>query len=348
MSKSYRKPVATGLLGGIALVGLYLGIVRVGSASWPHTVELLLTDWYFVAAVATGFAIQIGLFTYLRHVLRQNGRMRSATAMAAGGTATSTTSMVACCLHHLADVLPVIGLSGAAVFFTTYKVPVIVFGLATNGLGIAIMLRAIRHAKPAASTAVAPGTETAGALGAGSIPAEAALFTPAHCAQEEATVIPAIQGGSGAVPETLPEMLNETTLPVIGMSCASCVATVEGAVKNVRGVHAASVNLMTGRAIITYDPSVTGPAEFERAIRDVGYEVGRETLQLQVTGASCASCVASIEDAVGNLPGVASVAVNLNAGTAIVEYYAGTVTPAQIKKTIRDIGYQAAERLAGC
>jgi copper chaperone CopZ len=221
MSSSQRRPVAFGLLGGISLIALYLGIVRLGSASWPHTVELLVTDWYFVAAVATGFGIQIGLFTHLRQILRQNGGLRSATAMAAGGTATSTTSMVACCLHHLTEVLPLIGLSGAAIFFTTYKVPVILFGLATNGLGIAIMLRAIRRH----SRAIRPSPRS----------------SP--------------QGG------------------------ASCVATVEGAVKHVGGVHDVSVNLAAGKAFITYDSTVTGLGAVEHAIRDVGCGVGRETLR---------------------------------------------------------------------
>jgi Cu+-exporting ATPase len=245
-----RRPVAAGALGALALVGLYMGIVRIGSASWPHVVELLLTDWYFVAAVATGFGIQIGLFAHLRQVVRQNHGARSAATMAAGGTATSTTSMVACCLHHLADVLPIIGLSGAAVFFTTYKVPVILFGLATNALGIGMMIRTIRR------------------------------HSRMECAPEgNSDMVPAAAGGAG------PGTFVETA--------------------------------------------------------------GKETLQLQITGMSCASCVASIEGAVGNLHGIVSVAVNLNAGTGRVEYHPGTVTPAQVKRTIRDLGYDAAERLEG-
>ena len=310
-----RRPAATGVLGAVALIGLYLGIVRFGSNSWPHAVELLLSDWYLVAAVATGFGIQIGLFTHLRRLLRANGGVRSARAMAAGGTATSTTSMVACCLHHLADVMPVIGLSGAAVFFTTYKVPVILFGLATNALGIGMMVRTIRsHLRMG-------GAKTEGG----------------------SAMTPAIQGASDARPGTVAE----TTLPVLGMSCASCVATVEGAVKNLRGVHAVTVNLAAEKAHITYSPTEVSIGDLEHIIREVGYEVGRETLQLQITGMSCASCVASIEGAVGTLPGVASVAVNLNAGTAAVGYYPGSVTPAQIKRTIRDLGYDASERLEG-
>ncbi len=252
---SARRPVAAGLIGAIALVGLYIGVVRIGSASWAHTVELLLTDWYFVAAVATGFGIQIGLFTHLRRLVRLGGGARSAAAMAAGGTATSTTSMVACCLHHLAEVLPIIGLSGAAIFFTTYKVPVIAFGLATNALGIGVMLRTIRRH----------------------------LGSSGHAARSTEggrTMVPAIQGASEPRPATRTETaLAETTFPILGMSCASCVASIEGAV--------------------------------------------------------------------GNLPGVASVAVSLNAGTARVEYYPGTVAPTQIKRTIRDLGYEASERLDG-
>lgn len=287
MNRQYRKPVAFGLIGGLGLIALYLALVRIGSASWPHTVELLLTDWYFVTAVATGFSIQIGLFTHLRQLIRQKGGMRSATAMAAGGTATSTTSMVACCLHHLTEVLPVIGLSGAAVFFTTYKVPVILFGLAANGLGIGMMLGTIRrHAKPAL---VAAGTSTDGGR-------STSVNLPAHCEQGGSTVTPAIAGGSGSVSETLVE----TTLPVIGMSCTSCAATVEGAVKSVRGVRNVNVNLAAGKALVTYDPARAGLGDFARAVRDVGYEVGGETLRLQVSG-----------------------------------------------MTIRDLGYEAAERLEG-
>ncbi len=107
------------------------------------------------------------------------------------------------------------------------------------------------------------------------------------------------------------------------MSCASCVATVEAAVKNLRGVEAATVNLNTGKALIRYDPTQAGIGDLERAIREVGYDVGKETLQLEITGMSCASCVESIEGAVRNLAGVASVAVSLNAGIAAVQYYPG-------------------------
>lgn len=85
----------------------------------------------------------------------------------------------------------------------------------------------------------------------------------------------------------------------------------------------------------------------EPQIHDVGYEVGTETLTLQVGGMSCASCVSAIETAVRNLPGVASGTVTLATGMAAISYYPGLVTPAQIKHAIRDLGYEAAEKLEG-
>ncbi|MDQ7850282.1 MAG: hypothetical protein QN152_09020 [Armatimonadota bacterium] len=129
----------------MALVGFYIIVVWLGSRSWAHAVQLLLADRYYVVAVALGFGIQIGLYAHVRGLLRDSAGLRSSTAIAAAGTGTSTTSMVACCLHHVADVLPVVGLTGAAVFLSDYKVPLIMVGLATNGIGIGLMGRVIRH-----------------------------------------------------------------------------------------------------------------------------------------------------------------------------------------------------------
>ena len=55
--------------------------------------------------------------------------------------------MVACCLHHLSDVVPFLGLSGAATLLIQYKLPVILLSLAANGIGIVLMVRTLRHAR---------------------------------------------------------------------------------------------------------------------------------------------------------------------------------------------------------
>jgi hypothetical protein len=53
--------------------------------------------------------------------------------------------MLACCAHHLSDVLPIIGVSGAAVFLNQYKTPLLALGVAMNVLGVLYLLRKMRH-----------------------------------------------------------------------------------------------------------------------------------------------------------------------------------------------------------
>ncbi|MFB6272339.1 MAG: heavy metal translocating P-type ATPase [Salinibacter sp.] len=65
----------------------------------------------------------------------------------------------------------------------------------------------------------------------------------------------------------------ETTLTVQGMSCASCVSTVESSLQALNGVVEASVNLATDRATVRYVPGTVEPADFTTVIRDAGYEV---------------------------------------------------------------------------
>ena len=143
-----RRAVAVGLLSSLALVLGYSLIVGLSSRSWSHLMAQWRTDAMFIALVAIGFGTQMGLYRHVRTIIRGDGR---ATAVAAGGTAASTTAMVACCLHHLSDIVPFIGLSGAATFLIQYKVPVVVLSLVANGIGIALMLRTLRHARRVAA-----------------------------------------------------------------------------------------------------------------------------------------------------------------------------------------------------
>jgi len=137
------------------------------------------------------------------------------------------------------------------------------------------------------------------------------------------------------------------TLQIGGMSCASCVATIEGALQNLDGVAKASVNLAAQKAQVEFDPALVGPKAIAEAIADVGYEVIPEGLLLTVTGMSCVSCVEKIEKTVGALPGVVKVSVNLSGGTARVHYFPDLTRPAEIKAAIKGLGYEAAEKLEG-
>ena len=134
--------LAFGALGTAALIGLYLGLVTWAQGA-EHALELLWGDRVFVGLISAGFGTQVGLFTYLR--LLQRAMARESVALAGAGTATSSVSMVACCAHHLADVLPILGLSGLAVFLVELRTPLMLLGIATNLVGIAVMLRQLRR-----------------------------------------------------------------------------------------------------------------------------------------------------------------------------------------------------------
>ncbi len=138
------RPVLFGVLGSAALAGLYLGLVTLAQGL-DHATELLLQDWYLVLPITLGFGIQVGLFFYLRTVLRMRKGTTSATALAGAGTGTSSVAMVACCAHHLADLLPFIGLSGAALLLADYRQPLMLAGIAVNLVGIAVMARTVRR-----------------------------------------------------------------------------------------------------------------------------------------------------------------------------------------------------------
>jgi P-type Cu+ transporter len=145
------------------------------------------------------------------------------------------------------------------------------------------------------------------------------------------------------------EKLKTTSLTLFigGMTCASCTANVEGALKSVSGVSNVVVNLATGKATIDYNPAQTTPQALKKTVEEIGYSAALNTADLQVTGMSCASCVANVQKAVGALPGVANVVVNLAAASARVEYSPDITPVAEIIKTVKDLGYGAQEKVAG-
>lgn len=142
-------PSIAGAVGALLLSSLYLGVVT-AAQSWGHALQLFATDRYFILAIAGGFGVQIGLFTYLRTGLRLRQGTASTTALAGAGTGTSTASMLACCAHHLTDALPLLGLSGVAIFLADYRTPLMLLGIATNVAGILVMVRLMRRMQRAA------------------------------------------------------------------------------------------------------------------------------------------------------------------------------------------------------
>jgi len=153
-------PVVVGTLAAGSLLAFY--VLLVGALQgFAHARELVWQDRFFVLPVALGFGAQWGLFVQLWRV-RHARSMGSSAAVASSGTGASAVSMVACCLHHVTDVLPVAGFSGAAIFLGQYRTPFMALALTMNLAGVAWMLHLLRrasrqacHAQPAQADAFA-------------------------------------------------------------------------------------------------------------------------------------------------------------------------------------------------
>lgn len=129
------------------------------------------------------------------------------------------------------------------------------------------------------------------------------------------------------------------SLPIEGMTCASCVGRVEKALKAVPGVNQASVNLATERADITFAgaPDVAAAVQ---AVQKAGYAVAETTIELSVTGMTCASCVGRVEKALKAVPGVSSASVNLATERASITA-AGGVPASALIQAVAKAGYEA-------
>ena len=128
------------------------------------------------------------------------------------------------------------------------------------------------------------------------------------------------------------------TLPVSGMTCASCAGRVERALLKVPGVAAASVNLANEQVRIEGDD--LGLATLIEAVVKAGYGVPLQSIELNIEGMTCASCVGRVERALLKVPGVRNAAVNLASERAHVETI-GTPDPGVLIQAVEAAGYKA-------
>ncbi len=136
---------------------------------------------------------------------------------------------------------------------------------------------------------------------------------------------------------------NKLSLPVEGMSCASCAFTVEKALKQVKGVNTATVNFAMHKAEVEFQELDTDLVQLIDSVKSAGYNVATNDVRLKIEGMHCASCVSRVEKSLRALPGVVEAVINLNLEEARVTYVPEMVDTGQMKKAIQDVGYQMAE-----
>jgi heavy metal translocating P-type ATPase len=134
--------------------------------------------------------------------------------------------------------------------------------------------------------------------------------------------------------------LKDITVPIEGMSCASCVSRVERALKAAPGVIDANASLVSQSVRIRVDGQ-TDRTAIAHILKSSGYPVREVPLELRIAQMSCAACVGRVERALGAVPGVVSVQVNLATETAQLRYLGGMVTPADLMAKSAAAGYPA-------
>ncbi len=144
-------------------------------------------------------------------------------------------------------------------------------------------------------------------------------------------------------PAAAPPAADVLTLPVAGMTGAAGVHDVGAALRAVAGVAGVSVSLAAGQATVQFDAAGGAPrpqvADLSAALAAAGYSVPPARAVYPVSGMTCAACVHHVTGAIGAVPGVSGVSVNLASATAAVTHLPGAVTPDALAAAVADAGY---------
>lgn len=136
----------------------------------------------------------------------------------------------------------------------------------------------------------------------------------------------------------------ELLMPVTGMTCANCAATVERTLKKTEGVKEASVNFASERAAVRFDPTQVREEKLLERVEEAGYGVATQRIELPITGMTCANCAATIERTLqSRVPGVVSATVNFATEKAVVQVVAGATGWRELARAIEDAGYGVVE-----
>ena len=138
-----NKALVNGILATTILLTVYITVVSLVSG-WTFAQQQFRQFWYFVVTLAVGFGIQVGLYSYLKTIIKTV----SPKVVATSG-ATSTAAMISCCAHYLVNILPILGAVGIITVISQYQVQLFWVGLAFNFAGISYMankvIKATKH-----------------------------------------------------------------------------------------------------------------------------------------------------------------------------------------------------------
>uniref|UniRef100_A0A2I3MM08 P-type Cu(+) transporter n=1 Tax=Papio anubis TaxID=9555 RepID=A0A2I3MM08_PAPAN len=153
--------------------------------------------------------------------------------------------------------------------------------------------------------------------------------------------------------------VDTSTIRILGMTCQSCVKSIEDRISSLKGIVSMKVSLEQGSATVKYVPSVVSLQQVCHQIGDMGFEASiaegkaaswpsrslpaqEAVVKLRVEGMTCQSCVGSIEGKVRKLQGVVRVKVSLSNQEAVITYQPYLIQPEDLRDHVNDMGFEAA------
>jgi Cu+-exporting ATPase len=112
MANNIAKSILYGILASVILLGVYFTVLTLVSG-WGFAQSQFATYWYFIISLAVGFGIQIMLYQYIKALVHSGRGMGRVVGVS--GT-TSTAAMISCCAHYLANLIPILGVTGLVTF----------------------------------------------------------------------------------------------------------------------------------------------------------------------------------------------------------------------------------------
>ncbi len=136
------------------------------------------------------------------------------------------------------------------------------------------------------------------------------------------------------------EKSKKIEVKISGMTCAMCATTIEKSLINLDGVINVQVNLGNESVVVEYDFLKLRFTVLDKAIKNAGYQIINEKVVLKIGGMTCATCVKTIENSLLRLDGIIEVNIDLAGEKTIVIYNPNIVTQADMRRAIKETGYQ--------
>lgn len=168
------------------------------------------------------------------------------------------------------------------------------------------------------------------------------------------------QNGSPAHAESKSDNTKSILIPIGGMSCGACAASVKKTLKAIDGVVEVEISLEHRNGRVRYMEGKVSPGRLVAAINQLGYKagtplaadsmqptsatVGTTAVLIPINGMACEEmCVPKVKKALEAIDGVAKVEVSLKSGNARIEYLEGKVSPGELVSVVDKLGFKAGQ-----